>query len=141
DGRAVRGDGQVVEEGATHAAREFARAIIMPNRVPPVPKVVQAAAYRERIRRAIPGGLAFEPLMTCYLTDDAAPAELARGKREGVWVAAKLYPAHATTNSAHGVTSMDRITPALEAMEKEDMPLLVHGAGTDARSEERRVGK
>ena len=125
-------DGPMLEAVAIHTARQFARAIIMPNLVRPVTKVAEAAAYRERIRRAIPGGLAFEPLMTCYLTDDAAPAELARGKREGVWVAAKLYPAHATTNSAHGVTSMDRIAPALEAMEKEGMPLLVHGEVTDA---------
>src|SRR5262245_31681706 len=125
-------DGPMLEAVAIHTARQFARAIIMPNLVPPVTTVDQGAAYRERIRRAIPAGLAFEPLMTCYLTDDAAPVELVRGKRDGVWIAAKLYPAHATTNSAHGVTSMDRIAPALEAMEKEDMPLLVHGEVTDA---------
>jgi dihydroorotase len=71
-------------------------------------------------------------LMTCYLTDDADPVELANGKQQGVWVAAKLYPAHATTNSAHGVTSMDRIAKGLEAMEKAGMPLLVHGEVTDA---------
>ena len=94
---------------AVHTARQFARAIIMPNLVPPVTKVAEAAAYRDRIRRAVPAELKFEPLMTCYLTDGADPAELVRGKQEGVWVAAKLYPAHATTNSAHGVTSMDRI--------------------------------
>jgi len=117
---------------AIHTARQFARAIIMPNLVPPVTTVAEAASYRERIRRAVPAGLAFEPLMTCYLTDGADPAELARGRREGVWVAAKLYPAHVTTNSAHGVTSMDRIAPALEAMEKAGMPLLVHGEVTDA---------
>ena len=116
---------------AVHTARQFARAIIMPNLVPPVTKVAEATAYRERVRRAVPKGLGFEPLMTCYLTDDADPAELARGKREGVWVAAKLYPAHATTNSAQGVTSMDRIAAGLEAMEREGMPLLVHGEVTD----------
>ncbi|MFO1081645.1 MAG: dihydroorotase [Reyranellaceae bacterium] len=125
-------DGALLEACAVHTARQFARAIIMPNLVPPVTTVAQAAAYRERIRRAIPAGLSFEPLMTCYLTDDADPAELARGRREGVWVAAKLYPAHATTNSAHGVTSMDRIAPALEAMAEVGMPLLVHGEVTDA---------
>src|SRR3979411_954758 len=108
------------------------RAIIMPNLVPPVTRVAEAASYRERIRRAVPAELKFEPLMTCYLTDDADPAELLRGKQEGVWVAAKLYPAHATTNSAHGVTSTDRIARGLEAMEKAGMPLLVHGEVTEA---------
>ena len=117
---------------AVHTARQFARAIIMPNLVPPVTQVAEAASYRERIRTAVPAELKFEPLMTCYLTDGADPAELLRGKQEGVWVAAKLYPAHATTNSAHGVTSMDRIARGLEAMEKAGMPLLVHGEVTDA---------
>ncbi len=125
-------DGPMLQACAVHTARQFARAIIMPNLVPPVTTVAEAASYRDRIRRAVPADIAFEPLMTCYLTDGADPAELARGKREGVWVAAKLYPAHATTNSAHGVTSMDRIAPALEAMEKAGMPLLVHGEVTDA---------
>ena len=125
-------DGALLAACASYTARQFARAIIMPNLVPPVTRVAEAAAYRERIRRAVPAGVKFEPLMTCYLTDDADPAELARGKKEGVWLAAKLYPAHATTNSAHGVTSMDRIARALEAMEKAGMPLLVHGEVTDA---------
>jgi dihydroorotase len=124
-------DGAVLQACATHTARQFARAIIMPNLVPPVTRVAEARGYCERIRRAVPAALAFEPLMTCYLTDDADPAELERGKREGAWIAAKLYPAHATTNSAHGVTSIDRIAPALEAMEKVGMPLLVHGEVTD----------
>ena len=124
-------DGPMLAACAVHTARQFARGIIMPNLVPPVTKVAEAAAYRERIRRAIPAGLAFEPLMTCYMTDDADPAELVRGKDKGVWVAAKLYPAHATTNSAHGVTSVQRIGKALEAMEKAGMPLLVHGEVTD----------
>jgi dihydroorotase len=125
-------DGPMLQACAVHTARQFARAIIMPNLVPPVTRVTEAASYRERIRRAVPAGLKFEPLMTCYLTDGADPAELLRGKQEGVWVAAKLYPAHATTNSALGVTSMDRITRGLEAMEKAGMPLLVHGEVTDA---------
>src|SRR5260370_32890031 len=125
-------DGPLLAACAVHTARQFARGIIMPNLVPPVTKVAEAAAYRERIRRAVPAELKFEPLMTCDLTAGADPAELLRGKQEGVWIAAKLYPAHATTNSAHGVTSMDRIARGLEAMEKADMPLLVHGAGTDA---------
>lgn len=124
-------DGPMLAACAVHTARQFARAIIMPNLVPPVTKVAEAVAYRDRIRRAVPADLKFEPLMTCYLTDGADPAELLRGKAEGVWVAAKLYPAHATTNSAHGVTSMDRVAKGLEAMEKAGMPLLVHGEVTD----------
>ena len=124
-------DGAMLAACAVHTARQFARAIIMPNLVPPVTKVAGAAAYRERIRRAVPAELKFEPLMTCYLTDGAEPAELARGKDQGVWVAAKLYPAHATTNSAYGVTSMDKIARGLEAMERVGMPLLVHGEVTD----------
>lgn len=125
-------DGAMLAACAAYTARQFARAIIMPNLVPPVTKVAEAAAYRDRIRRAVPAELKFEPLMTCYLTDGADPAELSRGKQEGVWVAAKLYPAHATTNSAHGVTSMDKVARGLEAMEKAGMPLLVHGEVTDA---------
>jgi len=124
-------DGPMLAACAVHTARQFARAIIMPNLVPPVTKVAEAVAYRDRIRAAVPADLKFEPLMTCYLTDGADPAELTRGKEEGVWVAAKLYPAHATTNSAHGVTSMDRVAKGLEAMEKAGMPLLVHGEVTD----------
>jgi dihydroorotase len=125
-------DGPMLAAVAEHTARQFARAVIMPNLVPPVTRVAEAVAYRERIRRAVGAAHKFEPLMTCYLTDGADPAELARGKREGAWVAAKLYPAHATTNSAHGVTSMDKVARGLEAMEKEGMPLLVHGEVTDA---------
>ncbi|MDP2330198.1 MAG: dihydroorotase [Reyranella sp.] len=124
-------DGPLLAACAVHTARQFARAIIMPNLVPPVTKVAEATAYRDRIRAAVPADLKFEPLMTCYLTDGAGPAELTLGKKEGVWVAAKLYPAHATTNSAHGVTSMDRVAKGLEAMEKAGMPLLVHGEVTD----------
>jgi len=124
-------DGAMLKACAVHTARQFARAIIMPNLVPPVTKVAEASAYRDRIRAAVPADLKFEPLMTCYLTDGADPVELARGKKEGVWVAAKLYPAHATTNSAHGVTSMEQVAKGLEAMEKAGMPLLVHGEVTD----------
>ena len=125
-------DGPMLQACAVHTARQFARAVIMPNLVPPVTRIAEASAYRDRIRRAVPSGLTFEPLMTCYLTDGADPVELANGKQQGVWVAAKLYPAHATTNSAHGVTSMDKIARGLEAMEKAGMPLLVHGEVTDA---------
>ena len=124
-------DGPMLAACAVYTARQFGRAIIMPNLAPPVTRVAEAASYRDRIRRAVPAGINFEPLMTCYLTDGADPAELVRGRKEGVWVAAKLYPAHATTNSAHGVTSVDRIAKGLEAMEEVGMPLLVHGEVTD----------
>ena len=114
---------------APYSARQFARAIIMPNLTPPVTTVEAASAYRERITDA--AGPGFTPLMTCYLTDQASGDELARGHSEGVWVAAKLYPANATTNSAHGVTNVRNIMPALERMQAIGMPLLVHGEVTD----------
>jgi dihydroorotase len=122
-------DGPMLTEVAPWTARQFARAIVMPNLAPPVTGIAAAAAYRERIVTA--AGPGFTPLMTCYLTDDADPAELVRGHAEGVWVAAKLYPAHATTNSAHGVTDIRAIYPALEAMQRAGMPLLIHGEVTD----------
>ena len=124
-------DGEMLEAVAPYTARQFARAIVMPNLAPPVRTVADAVAYRDRILRALPDGAEFTPLMTCYLTDAADPAELARGHDEGAWVAAKLYPAHATTNSAHGVTDVANIRPALAAMERIGMPLLVHGEVTD----------
>ena len=102
----------------------------MPNLVPPVTTVEAALAYRQRIIDAIPAGHDFTPLMTCYLTDTLDPAELERGFNEGVFTAAKLYPANATTNSSHGVTSTDAIMPVLERMEKLGMSLLVHGEVT-----------
>ena len=122
-------DGPMLEAVARHTARQFARAIVMPNLTPPVTSVAAASAYRDRIRAAVPDG--FTPLMTCYLTDDADPDEIARGFAEGVFTAAKLYPANATTNSAHGVTDIANIHPALAAMERIGMPLLVHGEVTD----------
>jgi dihydroorotase len=124
-------DGDTLRAVLPWTARQFARAIIMPNLVPPVTSVAAARAYRERIRAALPAGSDFEPLMTCYLTDDSDPAELARGHAEGVWVAAKLYPARATTNSHFGVTDLARIDGVLERMERIGMPLLVHGEATD----------
>jgi dihydroorotase len=114
-----------------YTARQFARAIVMPNLVPPVTSIAAAKAYRERILQAVPEGMRFTPLMTCYLTDDANPEELARGFAEGVFTAAKLYPANATTNSASGVTDIAHIHPALEAMQRIGMPLLIHGEVTD----------
>ena len=124
-------DGAMLEAVAGFTARQFSRAIVMPNLTPPVTTVAAASEYRERIRAALPDGPSFTPLMTCYLTDDADPDELARGFEEGVFTAAKLYPAHATTNSAHGVTDIANIHPALEAMQRVGMPLLVHGEVTD----------
>ena len=124
-------DGEMLEKVAPHTARQFARAIVMPNLVPPVTTAAAAAAYRDRILAALPVGSDFQPLMTCYLTDHADPEELRRGHEEGVWIAAKLYPAHATTNSAHGVSDVATLRPALEAMQRIGMPLLVHGEVTD----------
>ena len=114
---------------APYTARQFARAIVMPNLVPPVTTPEAAAAYRERIRDA--AGADFEPLMTCYLTDETQPDVLANGFDEGVWVAAKLYPAGATTNSASGVTDIHKIYPVLERMQRIGMVLCVHGEVTD----------
>ena len=122
-------DGEMLKAVAPYSARQFARAIIMPNLTPPVTSVDAAAAYRKRIVAA--AGPGFTPLMTCYLIDNASPDELERGHAEGIWVAAKLYPAGATTNSASGVTDVRNITPALERMQQIGMPLLVHGEVTD----------
>ena len=103
----------------------------MPNLVPPVTTVNAAAAYRSRILAARPEGSDFAPLMTCYLTDTTSADEIEKGHSEGVWVAAKLYPAGATTNAHHGVTSIAAIRPVLERMERIGMPLLIHGEVTD----------
>ncbi|MGG6107774.1 dihydroorotase [Pantoea allii] len=108
------------------------RAIVMPNLVPPVISVAAGEAYRDRILAALPDGHAFTPLMTCYITDSLDPEELTRGFRSGLFTAAKLYPAHATTNSSHGVTNIQSITSVLERMQTLGMPLLVHGEVTDA---------
>jgi dihydroorotase len=122
-------DGEMLRLVAPYTARQFARAIVMPNLVPPVTTPELAADYRERIRAA--AGPDFEPLMTCYLTDQTDADALERGHAEGVWVAAKLYPAGATTNSASGVTDIRNIHPALERMERIGMLLCVHGEVTD----------
>ena len=108
----------------------FGRAIVMPNLTPPVTTVAAAIAYRERILAALPAGHKFIPLMTCYLTDSLDPEEIARGFEQGVFTAAKLYPANATTNSQHGVTDVKTIYPVLERMQKIGMPLLIHGEVT-----------
>ena len=122
-------DGEMLRVVAPYTARQFARAIVMPNLVPPVTTVESAAAYRERIREW--AGLDLTPLMTCYLTDQADPDEIARGFEEGVWTACKLYPANATTNSAHGVTDVRNIYPALERMQEIGMVFCIHGEVTD----------
>jgi len=124
-------DGEMLAAVAGYTARQFARAIVMPNLVPPVTRVRAAEEYRDRILAALPAGTGFTPLMTCYLTDHADPAEIARGYAEGVFAACKLYPANATTNSALGVTDIRTLHSALEAMQRAGMPLLVHGEVTD----------
>ncbi len=122
-------DGDMLWAVVPYTARQFARAIVMPNLVPPVATVEAAAVYRDRIAAA--AGEGFTPLMTCYLTDQAQPDELACGFADGVWVAAKLYPAGATTNSASGVTDIRNIYHALERMQAIGMVLCVHGEVTD----------
>lgn len=112
-------------------ARQFARAIIMPNLRPPVTTTAQASAYRGRIMAAIPAGMKFEPLMTLYLTDNTSAEEIRRAKQSGFVHAVKYYPAGATTNSDAGVTNMRKAYPALEEMQRCGMPLLVHGEVTD----------
>ena len=122
-------DGEALYTVVPHTAAQFGRAIVMPNLRPPVTTAAQALAYKARILAAVPAGLDFEPLMTLYLTDNLAPDEIARAKAAGV-LAAKLYPAGATTNSDAGVTNIRKIYPVLEAMQREGMLLLVHGEVT-----------
>ena len=124
-------DGDMLRGVAPYTARQFGRAIVMPNLSPPVTTTANARAYRERIMTAIPEGPAFEPLMTAYLTDRTDPADLAAGKAQGVLVAAKLYPANATTNSAQGVSDIERLAPVFAAMEECGLVLCVHGEVTD----------
>jgi len=124
-------DGAMLQAVLPYTAAQFARGIIMPNLVPPVTTVAAATAYRDRILAARPAASDFQPLMTCYLTDATSPDEIERGHAEGVWVAAKLYPAGATTNAHHGVTDIPALTPVLERMEKIGMPVLIHGEATD----------
>jgi dihydroorotase len=123
-------DGAALAAVLPDTARQFARAIVMPNLRPPVTTAAQAVAYRERILAALPEGAAFEPLMTLYLTDILPPDEIKRAKEAGV-VAVKLYPAGATTNSDAGVTDLRKTYKTLEAMQREGLLLLVHGEVTD----------
>ncbi|MBL8299366.1 MAG: dihydroorotase [Rhodanobacteraceae bacterium] len=124
-------DGPMLAAVVNFTARQFARAIVMPNLAPPVTTVAAAEAYRSRIVAALAPGLSFTPLITCYLTDGINVGEVERGFASGVFTAAKLYPAHATTNSQHGVTDVRNIYPVLEAMQRIGMPLLLHGEVTD----------
>jgi len=123
-------DGAALESVVPHSARQFARALIMPNLKPPVTTAAQAVAYRERILAAVPSGVEFEPLMSLYLTDNLPPDEIRRARAAGV-VAVKLYPAGATTHSDAGVTDIRKAYPTLEAMQREGLLLLVHGEVTD----------
>jgi dihydroorotase len=119
-------DGEVLKSVAPFTAAQFGRAIVMPNLVPPVTTALQALDYKKRIKDAVKGH-PFTPLMTCYLTDTTDVSDLISDHKSGIFTAAKLYPANATTNSAAGVTDIERIQPVLEAMAESGMPLLVHG--------------
>ena len=123
-------DGAMLAAVAPYTARQFARAIVMPNLSPPVTMAAMGAAYRERILAATQGH-DFTPLITAYLTDTTDAEDIARGHAEGVFTAAKLYPAHATTGSAHGVTDIAHVRGVLARMEAIGMPLLIHGEVTD----------
>ena len=124
-------DGDIMRGVVPYTARQFARAIVMPNLSPPVTHSAMAAAYRDDILAAVPRGISFMPLMTCYLTDTTDADDLAHGAAQGVFTAAKLYPANATTNSAHGVSDVRKIYPVFERMEREDIVLCIHGEVTD----------
>ena len=124
-------DGEMLAAVLPDTARRFGRAIVMPNLRPPVRTVTEAAAYRARILAALPAGMAFEPLMTLYLTDNTAPEEIAKARASGIIQAVKYYPAGATTNSDSGVTDIRKVDAALEAMREVGLPLLLHGEVTD----------
>ena len=124
-------DGAALASVVPHTAAQFGRAIIMPNLRPPVTTTVQALSYKERIAQAVPAAMAFEPLMTLYLTDVTLPDEIARAAEAGI-VALKLYPAGATTNSDAGVTDIRKTYKTLEAMQRAGLKLLVHGEVTDS---------
>lgn len=124
-------DGDVLTGVTPYTARVFGRAIVMPNLVPPVTTAAMADDYRRRIMAAVPVDSGFTPLMTCYLTDGTSPVDLADGHGAGIFTAAKLYPAGATTNSASGVTAIRNIYPVLEVMQRIGMVLCVHGEVTD----------
>src|SRR3984885_7505493 len=120
-------DGEMLKAVMPFTAKNFGRAILMPNLVPPVRTTADGTAYRERVMAAVPSGSRFRPLLTCYLTDDTDPDDVERGFREDVLAAVKFYPAHATTNSAAGVTDPRKVARVFERLEKIEMPLLIHG--------------
>jgi dihydroorotase len=124
-------DGAMLQAVLPETARHFARAIIMPNLVPPVVTLADAQAYHGRIMAALPHGAAFEPLMTLYLTEGTDPADVERAAASGLVKAVKLYPAGATTNSHSGVTNLDKVMPVLETMARIGLPLCTHGEVTD----------
>lgn len=124
-------DGEMLRDVTQYTARQFGRAIVMPNLSPPVTDTASAAAYRDRILAAVPDGVEFTPLMTCYLTDTTDADDLVKGAEQGVFTAAKLYPANATTNSAHGVSDVAKLYPVFSAMEKAGIVLCIHGEVTD----------
>lgn len=124
-------DGEGLKAVLPDTAKQFARAIVMPNLRPPVTTAEAALAYYQRIKQALPAGMVFEPLMTLYLTDNTPASEIAAARQSGVVHAVKLYPAGATTNSDSGVTSLHKCAAALAEMEKQGMPLLIHGEVTD----------
>lgn len=124
-------DGDMLKSVVNQTARQFRRAIAMPNLVPPVTTTEEGRAYRERILAAVDPSLNFEPLIVCYLTDNTDPDDLARGAEEGVFTAVKLYPANATTNSSQGVTDVLKLASVFERMQKIGLPLLLHGEVTD----------
>ncbi len=125
-------DGAMLGAVANYTARQFARAIIMPNLDQPITTIAAGEAYRRRINEAVDGGINFTPLMTCYLTDSLDAHEVEEGFASGVFTACKLYPANATTNSSYGVTDIKNIYPVLDVMQRIGMPLLVHGEVTDS---------
>ena len=125
-------DGAMLNAVLPETARHFARAIIMPNLVPPVVTAAHATAYRDRILAALPDGMSFDPLMTLYLTEDTDPADVAAAHASGLIKAVKLYPAGATTNSASGVANFENVRPVLDKMAEIGLPLCVHGEVTDA---------
>ena len=124
-------DGAMLRAVLPFTAKHFGRAILMPNLVPPVRTTEDAIAYRKRVFAALPQGSTFKPLMTCYLTDETDPDDVEHGFKEGVFTGVKLYPAHATTYSAAGVTDFAKIRRVLERMQKIDMPFLIHGEEVD----------
>lgn len=125
-------DGDMLKIVVPETAKRFRRAIVMPNLVPPVTTGDAAVAYRNRIMAAVPEGVPFEPLMTCYMTDGIDPNALSRAFHDGAFTAVKLYPQNATTNSDAGVSDIRSVYPVLEQMQRDDMPLLIHGEVTDA---------